>query len=303
MRMKGIILAGGSGTRLYPITKGISKQLMPIYDKPMIYYPLSTLMQAHIRDILIITTEKDQADFKELLGDGKQFGINIEYAVQKAPNGLAEAFIIGEKFIGDATCAMALGDNIYFGDKFSRTLEKAWIQAEQGNASIFGFHVNDPNRFGIMELNEYGKVISVEEKPENPKSEYAITGLYFYPEGVSEYAKRVKPSKRNELEITSLNDMYLKEDRLNGILLGSGFTWFDTGTNDSMVEATNLIRGVQKNQDRIICSPEVVAYNNGWITIDKLAEAAALMSKNDYGKYLEKIVKKGPKSLILKNND
>ena len=304
MRMKGIILAGGSGTRLYPITKGISKQLMPIYDKPMIYYPLSTLMQAHIRDILVITTEKDQPDFKELLGNGNQFGINIEYAVQKAPNGLAEAFIIGEDFIGDAPSAMALGDNIYFGDKFDKTLAQAELQAQAGNASIFGFHVNDPTRFGIMEIDEYGKVLSVEEKPENPKSEYAITGLYFYPEGVSEYAKRVKPSKRNELEITTLNDMYLKEDRLNGVLLGSGFTWFDTGTNDSMVEATNLIRGVQKNQDRIICSPEAIAFNNGWITTEKLEEAATLMSKNDYGKYLQKLVNsnKKAKTLKLSNN-
>lgn len=303
MRMKGIILAGGSGTRLYPITKGISKQLMPIYDKPMIYYPLCTLMEAGIRDILVITTEKDQPDFKELLGNGNQFGINIEYAVQKAPNGLAEAFIIGEDFIGDSTCAMALGDNIYFGDKFDKTLDQAYFQAEAGNASIFGFHVNDPNRFGIMEIDDHGKVLSVEEKPENPKSEYAITGLYFYPEGVSEYAKRVKPSKRNELEITTLNDMYLKEDRLNGILLGSGFTWFDTGTNDSMVEATNLIRGVQKNQDRIICSPEAVAFNRGWITVDKLEEAATLMAKNDYGKYLGKLVnKEKAKTLKLERN-
>lgn len=304
MRMKGIILAGGSGTRLFPITKGISKQLMPIYDKPMIYYPLSTLMQAYIRDILIITTEKDQPDFIELLGDGSQFGINIEYAIQKEPNGLAEAFIIGEDFIKDSTCAMALGDNIYFGDKFDQILKQAWIQAEEGNASIFGFHVNDPTRFGIMEINDYGRVLSVEEKPENPKSEYAITGLYFYPEGVSEYAKRVKPSKRNELEITTLNDMYLKENRLNGVLLGSGFTWFDTGTNDSMVEATNLIRGVQKNQDIVISSPEAIAFNNGWISIDKLEEAAKTMLKNDYGKYLDRIAKKSrAKSLRLEKNN
>lgn len=290
--MKGIILAGGSGTRLYPITKGISKQLMPIYDKPMIYYPISTLMEAGIRDILIITTEKDQNDFIELLGDGSEFGVNFSYAIQKAPNGLAEAFIIGEKFIGDDTCAMALGDNIYFGDKFSDTLKEARNKAYEGYASIFGFHVNDPTRFGIMEIDEEGKVLSVEEKPNEPKSEYAITGLYFYPEGVSEYAKNVKPSKRNELEITTLNDMYLKENRLNGILLGSGFTWFDTGTNDSMVEATNLIRGVQKNQDRIICSPEAIAFKNGWITKEELMKAALEMRKNDYGKYLGKIANK-----------
>lgn len=290
--MKGIILAGGSGTRLYPITKGISKQLMPIYDKPMIYYPISTLMEAGIRDILIITTEKDQNDFIELLGDGSEFGVNFSYAIQKAPNGLAEAFIIGEKFIGDDACAMALGDNIYFGDKFSDTLKEARNKAYEGYASIFGFHVNDPTRFGIMEIDEEGKVLSVEEKPSEPKSEYAITGLYFYPEGVSEYAKNVKPSKRNELEITTLNDMYLKENRLNGILLGSGFTWFDTGTNDSMVEATTLIRGVQKNQDRIICSPEAIAFKNGWITKEELMKAALEMRKNDYGKYLGKIANK-----------
>ena len=300
--MKGIILAGGTGSRLWPITKAISKQLMPIYDKPMIYYPLSTLMEAGIKDILVITTERDQPDFIDLLKDGSQFGINIEYAVQAAPNGLAEAFIIGEKFIGDDTSAMALGDNIYFGDRFDKTLESARLQADAGNASIFGFHVNDPKRFGIMEIDDYGKVLSVEEKPENPKSEYAITGLYFYPEGVSEYAKRVKPSKRNELEITTLNDMYLQEDRLNGILLGSGFTWFDTGTNDSMVEATNLIQLVQKNQDRVICAPEEIAFRKGWITADQLEEQAVQaqwMNKNDYGRFLDRIAKKS-KKLVLK---
>ena len=299
--MKGIILAGGSGTRLYPITKGTSKQLQGVYDKPMIYYPISTLMEAKIQDILIITTEKDQPDFKELLGDGSQFGINIEYAVQKAPNGLAEAFIIGEDFIEDKPCAMALGDNIYFGDRFDRTLEDAKLRASAGVASIFGFHVNDPQRFGIMEIDEYGKVISVEEKPKNPKSEYAITGLYFYPEGVSEYAKRVKPSARNELEITTLNDMYLKEDRLNGVLLGSGFTWFDTGTHDSITEAANLIRLVQKNQDRIICAPEAIAFKNGWISEEKLLESAEEMAKNDYGKFLYKLAN-SKKSLVLKRN-
>lgn len=301
--MKGIILAGGSGTRLYPITKGISKQLMPIYDKPMIYYPLTTLMEAGIRDILLITTEKDQPDFKELLKDGSQFGINIEYAIQKAPNGLAEAFIIGESFIGDQPSAMALGDNIYFGDKFDKTLNDAKNYAEGGLATIFGFHVNDPQRFGIMELDDYGKVIGVEEKPEKPKSEYAITGLYFYPEGVSEYAKRVKPSARNELEITTLNDMYLQEERLTGVLLGSGFTWFDTGTNDSMFEAASLIRSVQKNQDRIICSPEAVAFKKGWISQEELLTQAEVMKKNDYGKYLSRIANsKRAKTLRLTSN-
>lgn len=287
--MKGIILAGGSGTRLYPITKGISKQIMPIYDKPMIYYPISTLMQAGIQDILIITTEKDQKSFQDLLGDGKNFGVNFSYAVQSAPNGLAEAFLIGKNFIGDDTCAMALGDNIYFGDKFSDTLKAVREKATEGYASIFGIHVNDPKRFGIMEIDDSGKVLSVEEKPINPKSEYAITGLYFYPEGVYDYARRVIPSKRGELEITTLNDMYLQEDKLNGVLLGSGFTWFDTGTNDSMVEATNFIRGVQKNQDRVICCPEAIGYQNGWLSQEEVLKAASEMQKNDYGKYLLKL--------------
>jgi glucose-1-phosphate thymidylyltransferase len=299
--MKGIILAGGTGSRLYPITKAISKQLMPIYDKPMIYYPLCTLMEAGIRDILVITTEKDQPDFINLLQDGKQFGINIEYAIQKAPNGLAEAFIIGEDFIGNDSCAMALGDNIYFGDKFDKTLEQAKLQAEVGVASIFGFHVKDPKRFGIMEIDDYGKVISVEEKPQTPKSEYAITGLYFYPEGVSKYAKKVKPSKRNELEITTLNDMYLKEERLNGIILGSGFTWFDTGTFESMVDATVLIRGVEKNQDIVICSPEEAAYRKGWISQEQLESLADM--NNDYGAYLKRRAKeKKTKILSLNKN-
>jgi len=284
--MKGIILAGGTGSRLFPVTKAISKQLMPIYDKPMIYYPLCTLMEAGIRDILIITTEKDQPGFINLLKDGSQFGINIEYAIQKAPNGLAEAFIIGEDFIKDEPCAMALGDNIYFGDKFGKILEQAKYQAEAGVASIFGFHVNDPKRFGIMEIDDFGKVVSVEEKPENPKSEYAITGLYFYPSGVSDYAKNVKPSKRNELEITTLNDMYLQEERLNGIILGSGFTWFDTGTFESMVDATVLIRGVEKNQDIVICSPEETAFRKGWISQDKLLELADM--NNEYGHFLRR---------------
>ena len=291
--MKGIILAGGSGSRLYPITKGISKQLMPIYDKPMIYYPISTLMEAKIQDILIITTEKDQPDFKELLRDGKQFGINIEYAIQKAPNGLAEAFIIGEDFIEDKPCAMALGDNIYFGDRFDRTLEDAKLRASAGVASIFGFHVNDPQRFGIMEIDDYGKVLSVEEKPENPKSEYAITGLYFYPEGVSEYAKRVKPSKRNELEITTLNDMYLQEGRLRAELLGDGYYWFDTGTTESLYDAASVIRGAQRNQGKIVACPEVIAYQNDWITDEQLEQAAELMKKNEYGHYLSRVLKKG----------
>ncbi len=301
--MKGIILAGGSGTRLYPITKAISKQLIPICDKPMIYYPLATLMKAGIRDILIITTRADQPNFIRLLGTGEQFGIKIEYAVQEKPNGLAEAFIIGEDFIEDKPCAMALGDNIYFGDRFEKTLSDAKNYADAGLASIFGFKVKDPQRFGIMEIDDYGKVISVEEKPENPKSEYAITGLYFYPEGVSEYAKSVKPSKRNELEITALNDMYLQEGRLNGILLGSGFTWFDTGTYKSMHDAENLIGAVQENHDEIICSPEAEAFKRGWISKEKLLEQAEEMGKNDYGEYLLKLANTKPAKIYSLRNE
>ena len=301
--MKGIILAGGSGTRLYPITKAISKQVMPIYDKPMIYYPLSVLMLAGIKDVLVITTEKDQCNFIELLKDGKQFGMNISYKIQPSPNGLAEAFILGEEFIGDDSCAMILGDNIYFGNGFISMLNNAKKEAvDNDNATIFGYQVRDPKRFGIMELGEDNKVISVEEKPENPKSDFAITGLYFYPKGVSEKAKMVKPSKRNELEITSLNDMYLKEGRLRAELLGGGFTWFDTGTIDSMMEANNMIQLVQKNNGKIISCPEAIAFNNGWISEGTLLEAANEMAKNDYGKYLYEISKKS-KKLILKPNE
>jgi len=301
--MKGIILAGGSGTRLYPITRGISKQLMAIYDKPMIYYPISTLMQAGIQDILVITTPGDQPSFKHLLGDGSQFGVNFDYEVQEHPNGLAEAFIIGEKFIGDNECAMALGDNIYFGDGFNKQLAAAREKAENGYATIFGFQVKDPERFGIMEIDDNGNVLSVEEKPSNPKSDFAITGLYFYPKGVADLAKQVKPSWRNELEITTLNDMYLKNSLLTSEILGEGFTWFDTGTNDSMMEASNLIRGVQKNQDRVICAPEAIAYENGWIDKNKLLDAAELMRKNDYGKYLSKVANKPKKVLKLTNKE
>lgn len=301
--MKGIILAGGSGTRLYPITQGISKQLMAIYDKPMIYYPISTLMQAGIQDILVITTPDDQPSFKHLLGDGSQFGVNFDYEVQEHPNGLAEAFIIGEKFIGDNECAMALGDNIYFGDGFNKQLAAAREKAENGYATIFGFQVKDPERFGIMEIDDNGNVLSVEEKPSNPKSDFAITGLYFYPKGVADLAKQVKPSWRNELEITTLNDMYLKNSLLTSEILGEGFTWFDTGTNDSMMEASNLIRGVQKNQDRVICAPEAIAYENGWIDKNKLLDAAELMRKNDYGKYLSKVANKPKKVLKLTNKE
>ena len=300
--MKGIILAGGSGTRLYPITKAISKQVMPIYDKPMIYYPLSVLMLAGIRDVLVITTEKDQPNFKELLKDGSQFGMNISYVIQPSPNGLAEAFILGEKFIGDDSCAMVLGDNIYFGNGFVKMLNNARNESEKNDkATIFGYQVRDPKRFGIMEIDENQNVLSVEEKPEEPKSDFAITGLYFYPKGVSEKAKRVTPSKRGELEITTLNDMYLKEGKLRAELLGGGFTWFDTGTVDSMMEANNMIQLVQKNNGKIISCPEAIAFKNGWITDEELLESAREMSKNDYGKYLLEVANK-KKVLTLNSN-
>lgn len=298
--MKGIILAGGSGTRLYPITKGISKQLVPIYDKPMIYYPLSVLMLAGIKDILVITTKDDQNGFKRLLGDGSDFGINLEYIVQPSPDGLAQAFILGEEFIGDDACAMILGDNIYFGNGFVSMLNNAKNEAENGKASIFGYQVRDPQRFGIMELDSDNNVIGVEEKPENPKSDFAITGLYFYPSGVSEKAKQVKPSERGELEITSLNDMYLKEGNLKAELLGGGFTWYDTGVFDSLNEASNMINAVQKNSGKIISCPEAIGYQNGWISEEKLLQSAELMKKNTYGEYLFSIIQKKTKLMKKK---
>ena len=287
--MKGIILAGGSGTRLYPITKSTSKQLLHIYDKPMIYYPLSVLMQAKIKDILIITTPEDQSNFKRLLEDGKQYGINITYAVQPEPKGLAQAFTIGEDFIGDDTCAMILGDNIFYGSGLEERLENAINNAENGKATIFGYQVKDPQRFGIMEINESESgtyVISVEEKPEKPKSDYAITGLYFYPKGVSKMASKVTPSKRGELEITTLNDMYLKKGILKAELLKEGFTWFDTGTFDSLIDAENYVRTIQKNKDITICCPEAISYRNNWINKKKLKELGEGMQKNTYGQYL-----------------
>lgn len=302
--MKGIILAGGSGTRLYPITKGISKQLMPIYDKPMIYYPLSVLMLAGIKDILLITTQEDQNGFVRLLGDGSQFGVNLSYVVQPSPDGLAQAFILGEEFIGDDACAMILGDNIYFGNGFVEMLKNARNEAINGKASIFGYQVKDPQRFGIMELDDNNNVISVEEKPLEPKSDFAITGLYFYPSGVSSKAKLVKPSARGELEITSLNDMYLQEGRLRAELLGGGFTWFDTGTNNSMMEASNMIQLVQKNNGKVICCPEAIAYNNEWIMQEQLITAGNLMKKNAYGQYLLELSQKkknSKKNHMLKN--
>lgn len=293
--MKGIILAGGSGTRLYPITEGTSKQLVPVYDKPMIYYPLSVLMEAGIRDILIITTPEDQASFKRLLGDGKKFGINLNYAVQPSPDGLAQAFIIGEDFIGDDECAMVLGDNIFHGSGLSKVLKEAAKNAKEGYATIFGYQVKDPERFGVMEIDESESgtyVVSVEEKPTHPKSDYAITGLYFYPKGVSMMAKKVKPSARGELEITTLNDMYLKLGELKACLLGDGYTWFDTGTFDSLTDAANMIRTIQNNKDRVICCPEYIGYKNKWLTKEELKERAELMKKNSYGKFLGKYANK-----------
>ena len=297
--MKGIILAGGSGTRLYPITKAISKQVMPIYDKPMIYYPLSVLMMAGIKDILVITTKEDQPNFIKLLKDGSQFGINIEYKIQPSPDGLAQAFILGEEFIKDDACAMVLGDNIYYGNNFQDMLINAKEEAENGKASIFGYQVKDPQRFGIMEIDENNNVLSVEEKPEHPKSDYAITGLYFYPKGVSKKAKEVKPSDRGELEITTLNDMYLKEGNLRAELLGRGFTWFDTGTHKSMMKASEYIEMKQEMEDIIIACPEAISYNQGWIDDETLQKAGLLMQKNEYGKYLLKILEKN-KSKTLK---
>ena len=288
--MKGIILAGGSGTRLYPMTKATSKQLLQVYDKPMIYYPLATLMSAGIKDIMLITTEEDQPGFKRLFGDGSNFGLNLEYKVQPSPDGLAQAFLLGEEFIGDDTAAMVLGDNIFYGAGLDAKLKEARKNAEEGNATIFGYQVKDPERFGIMEFDEDKNVIGVEEKPQNPKSDYAITGLYFYPTGVSEKAKLVKPSARGELEITDLNKMYLDDGNLKAQLLGEGYTWYDTGTDDSMNDAANMIRSIQSQGDRVICCPEKIAYDNRWISNEKLEEAAELMHKNHYGKYLKKVL-------------
>lgn len=290
--MKGIILAGGSGTRLYPITQATSKQLLPIYDKPMIYYPLATLMSAGIKDILLITTKEDQPGFIRLFGDGSDFGINLEYIIQPSPDGLAQAFLLGEEFIGDDSCAMVLGDNIFYGAELNKKLMDARTEAEKGIATIFGYQVKDPERFGIMELDSDNNVLSVEEKPTNPKSDYAITGLYFYPKGVSEKARLVKPSKRGELEITDLNAIYLNEKNLKAVTLGDGYTWYDTGTFESMNEACNMIKSIEIQGDRVICCPEKIAYDNNWIDKDALAKRAELLHKNSYGKYLQKVLKK-----------
>lgn len=286
--MKGIILAGGSGTRLYPITEGISKQLIPIYDKPMIYYPLSILMLAGIKDILLITTKEDQQGFKRLLGDGKKIGINIEYIIQPSPDGLAQAFTLGADFIGNDTCAMILGDNIFYGNDLVKKLHNARVNAEQGYATIFGYKVKDPERFGIMEIDNSENVLSVEEKPQNPKSDFAITGLYFYDNSVVQKAFNVKKSARGEYEITDLNQMYLEEQRLKAELLGGGYMWFDTGLTDSLLDASNTIKTIQNLQGSIISCPEQISYKNGWLSNEELLNRAELMKKNEYGRYLRR---------------
>ena len=288
--MKGIILAGGAGTRLYPLTMVTSKQLLPVYDKPMIFYPLSTLMLAGIKDILIISTPSDTPRFKSLLGNGEQFGLNLSYVVQPSPDGLAQAFILGKEFIGDDACAMVLGDNIFYGNGFSKALREAVHNAENNNrATVFGYYVNDPERFGIVEFDEDGKVVSIEGKPQEPKSNYAVTGLYFYPSGVSKMAESVRPSERGELEITTLNDMYLQDKKLDVQLLGRGFAWLDTGTVDSLVDAADFVRMIEKRQGIKISAPEEIAYKNGWITKKQLLESAQQYGKSPYGKHLRKV--------------
>lgn len=285
--MKGIILAGGSGTRLYPLTMVTSKQLLPIYDKPMIYYPMSVLMNAGIKDILIISTPSDTPRFKELLGDGKQFGINLSYEVQEKPEGLAQAFIIGANFIGDDSVCMILGDNIFHGHGLTKRLKSAVKNAESGKgATVFGYYVDDPERFGIVEFNKEGKAISIEEKPEHPKSNYCVTGLYFYDNKVVDYAKNLKPSKRGELEITDINKLYLEAGNLNVELLGRGFTWLDTGTHESLVDATNFVKTVETHQHRKIGCLEEIAYLNGWISKEDVLKVYEVFKKNQYGQYL-----------------
>ena len=289
--MKGIILSGGSGTRLYPLTRVTSKQLLPVYDKPMIYYPMSVLMNAGIRDILIISTPSDTPRFQELLGDGSQFGISLSYKVQPSPDGLAQAFIIAENFIGEDCAAMILGDNIFAGHGLKKRLRQAVERAEKQNlATVFGYYVDDPERFGIVEFDENGKAISIEEKPEKPKSNYCVTGLYFYDNRVVEYAKGLKPSARNELEITDLNRIYLENNGLSVELLGQGFTWLDTGTHESLVEASNFVKTVEDHQHRKIACLEEIAYLNGWITKDDVLAAYETLKKNQYGQYLMDVI-------------
>jgi glucose-1-phosphate thymidylyltransferase len=287
--MKGIILAGGAGTRLYPLTLATSKQLLPVYDKPMVFYPLSTLMMAGISDILIISTPADLRNFERLLGDGSQFGVNLSYKVQPSPDGLAQAFLLGEEFIGSDMCSMVLGDNIFYGNGFIRVLRKAAENAAKGRATIFGYYVSDPERFGIVEFDKNRKVISVEEKPKNPKSNYCITGLYFYDRRVVEFAKKVKPSARGELEITELNRLYLEDGSLDVQLLGRGYAWFDTGTMDSLAEATNFIQMIQNRQGIVVSAPEEIAYRNKWITKEQLYESVKKYGKSPYGQHLKNV--------------
>ena len=288
--MKGIILAGGAGTRLYPLTMVTSKQLLPVYDKPMIYYPLSTLMLAGIRDILIISTPEDTPRFEHLLGDGSQFGLNLSYAVQPSPDGLAQAFLLGEEFIGGDACAMVLGDNIFYGNGFGTLLRRAAEDARGGRATIFGYYVNDPERFGVVEFDAEGRVVSVEEKPAQPKSSYAVTGLYFYPSGVSGMAKKVRPSARNELEITTLNALYLNEGALDVQLLGRGYAWLDTGTMEALADASDFVRVVEKRQGITISAPEEIAYVNRWISRDELIASAERYGKSSYGEHLKAVL-------------